>query len=167
MDMTSISAAQQSIKALLGIAKAATGAVVDHEVRSRLIEIQQGILDVQSQLGDAQADRLELMQEVQILRDRLRGLEVEKAKLDSYELHEIKQGCFLYKSKEGGTHPIAHFACPTCHNAGKVAVLQASKTGRAQVCHTCTACNFRLIIGPDDPVQRVGVRSGPSWTRDY
>lgn len=138
--MTSIAAAQQSIKALLGIAKAATGAVVDHEVKSRLIEIQQGILDVQSQLGDAQADRLELMQEVQVLRDKVRDMTAAQYKLDAYKLHELAPGVLVYKSEPG---QLRHFACPRCFAGRTVGILQSTElVDIGRIRWNCSVCPF-------------------------
>jgi hypothetical protein len=45
MDISTLAAASESFKALFAIAKVATSAAVDHELKSRLIDIQQCILD--------------------------------------------------------------------------------------------------------------------------
>jgi hypothetical protein len=155
MDMTTLAAVQESVKALFGLARVATAATVDHEVKARLIEIQAGILDAQSKLGDAQAERLELLAEVAELRGKVREFQAAKAALDAYDLHEIEPGKFLYRYNGGGKGEVAHYACPTCHNAGAVTVLQSSKTGAIQSRYSCGACRFRIFVGPDDPPSRI------------
>lgn len=164
MDMTSIATAQASIRSLLGIAKTATDAVVDHQLKERLIEVQQGILDIQAQLGDAQADRLAIMEEAQRLRDRVRELEAAKAKLDAYELVEVEEGKYLHRSIG---HAVEHYACPNCFSAAKVAVLQRYKSGQQQVKYGCQVCSFLLFVGPSDPLKRQLISPGVGRFRDY
>lgn len=154
MDMTTIAAAQASIKAVLGLAQGATAAAVDHQLKERLISIQAAILDTQAKLGDAQEERLSLLNQVADLTEKVRGFEQARAALASYELCEIESGKFLYKYV--GTQGVAHYACQTCHNSGKVTVLQTSKTGSRETYYSCAACNFGLTVGVPDPVRYSG-----------
>lgn len=151
MDLTTIAAAQTSIKALFGLARVATAATVDHELKARLIDIQAGILDAQAKLGDAQAERLDLLHQVAELREKVRVHENAVAALSAYTLHEIGKGKFLYKFISFQPNAVDHFACPTCHNAGKVTVLQSSKTGAQQTHYGCQTCKFSMYVGPSDP----------------
>ncbi len=165
MDMTTIAAAQESIKALSALVRGATSAAIDHGMKAKLIDIQSAILDTQAKLGDAQAERIDLLQQVGELQAKLRGLEKAKAALDDYALHEIDAGKFLYKPRQGTVDSsIEHYACPACHNEGHLSILQATKTGAAQVFYQCHKCKFALRVGPSDP-QRPLVRRGSlsSW----
>lgn len=155
MDMTTLATAQASIKALFGLAKAATSAAVDHELKARLIEIQSCILEAQERLGDAQADRLALLNEVAELKQTVRAFEEKRAALLVYSLFEIFPGKFLYKFQNGETPAVEHFACPTCYNAGQVTVLQSAKTGVQQTRYDCQTCKFKLWAGPSDPVRPI------------
>lgn len=148
MDMNTLAAAQASINALFTLAKGAIGATVDRQVRDRLIEIQSGILEAQAKLGDAQSERLELLHLVAELREKVRVHENTVAALDSYALHEIEPGKFLYKFIPDERGTVDHFACPTCHNSGKVTVLQTSKHDSQQTLYECRTCNFVLCVGP-------------------
>ena len=152
MDITTLTGAQQGIKALFGLAKLATSAAVDHVVKDKLIEIQEGILDAQGRLGDAVAERLDLLHENAELREKVRSFEASKAALDEYALEELAPGAFVYRAKLGGTHSLAHHACPTCYSAGRVMILQSNKTGSVQVRHQCAACGFKLYVGKSDPI---------------
>jgi predicted RNA-binding Zn-ribbon protein involved in translation (DUF1610 family) len=165
MDITTLAAAQESVKALFSLAKVATAATVDHELKARLIEIQAGILEAQSKLGDAQAERLDLLHQVAELRDKVRQFENAHAALDAYKLHEIDSGKFLYKYINSGPDGIDHFACPTCFDAGKVTVLQSKKTGTNQSYYSCNTCKFGLSVGPSDPARPIARRS--SWANNY
>ena len=163
MDMTSIAAAQASIKALLGLAKGATAAVVDHELKAKLIDIQGAILEAQSKLGDAQAERLNLLEELAELRTQVRKLEEGQNKLAGYSLAEVSPGTFLYEAITKTSNEVEHYACPTCYSQGTVAVIQQRRTGREQVTYSCQRCKFTLIIGKSDPLPPIGSTS--AWGR--
>ena len=151
MDLTTIAAAQTSIKALFGLAKVATAATVDHKLKARLIDIQAGILDAQAKLGDAQAERLDLLHLVAELREKVRVHESAGDALAAYQLHEIDTGKFLYKFISDAINTVDHFACPSCHNAGRVTVLQSNKTGSQQTFYACKTCQFSMYVGKSDP----------------
>lgn len=151
MDITTLAAAQQSVKALFGLAKIATAATVDHELKARLIEIQSGILDAQAKLGDAQAERLVLLDELGELREKLRRHESAQAALGDYKLNEVEPGKYLYKYTGESQGDVAHFACPPCHNSGAISVLQTSQTGTRQSIYRCSKCKFHIYVGPSDP----------------
>lgn len=153
MDMTSLATAFEAAKTTLGIAKAAASAAVDHQMKDRLIEIQQGILDVQAQLADATEERLNLLHVVAELRQKVREFEAAKAALDEYEMHEVAEGRIFYKSKPDAGHTVEHYACPSCYDAGKVSVLQTTKTGSQQHLYHCVAaaCSFKMYVGRPDP----------------
>lgn len=148
MDMNTLAAAQTSIKALFTLARVATAATVDHQVKDRLIEIQSGILEAQEKLGDAQSERLELLHLVAELREKVRIHETKVAALASYALHEIEPGKFLYKFIPDERGTVDHFACPTCYNSEKVTVLQTSKNDSQQTLYECRTCCFVLCVGP-------------------
>lgn len=127
MDMTSLTAALESLKIVAGVARATAGAALDHQMKDRLIEIQQGILDVQMQLGDVTAERLELLNQVAELRRKVGDFEAAKAALDGYELCEVAPGEFLYRARESYGHSVAHYACPACYGSGRVSVLREQR----------------------------------------
>lgn len=86
------------------------------------------------------------MQEVQQLRDAVRELKDAKAKLESYEMHQLEPGKFVYKSKQ--SHHPQHFACPRCFAGCVIGILQASDsatTGRTR--WNCSVCTFEGYTG--------------------
>jgi predicted RNA-binding Zn-ribbon protein involved in translation (DUF1610 family) len=151
MDMTAIAGAQAGAKALFGLARTATAAVVDQKVKQQLIDMQTAVLDIQAKLGDAHSERLQLLEQVAELRFNLRSAEAAKIALDAYELFAMDQGKFLYRYKAGAGDAPQHFACPSCYSNGKVTVLQSSKTASQQRLYACKVCNFALYVGPSDP----------------
>lgn len=166
MDMTTLAAAQTSIKALYTLAKGATSAAVDHELKARMIQIQSGILDAQDKLGDAQAERIDLLHQVAELREKVRQLEGDQAKLAAYSLYAVEPGKYLYKFNEEQPDAVPHYACPTCFGSGKVTVLQSKKTGTHQIYYYCGTCQFGLHVGPSDPplsIRQLRTASPRNW----
>lgn len=158
MDLSLLTAAAESARAAFGLAKGAAAAAVDHEVKAKLIDVQSAILEIQEKLGNAQAERLDLLHQLAELRDKVREFEGAKAALDKYELFEINPGNFVYQSKahEGGEP--AHFACPRCYNEGKVALLQAGRGVQGAPLLRCPSCKFNLVTGAaTSPPRRVGL----------
>ena len=162
--ITAIAAAQQSFKVVLGIAKATTSAVVDHEMKARLIEIQEGILDAQAKLGDAQAERFDLLHQVAELKDEVRAFKAAKADLDGYVMHELEPGLKVFKSKPEGGHALEHYACPRCHSGGVFGLLQTTDQKNGQTRWNCSVCTFVALTGTERPMPFLGVAGGGgSW----
>lgn len=158
MDLSLLTAAAESARAAFGLAKGAAAAAVDHEVKAKLIDVQSAILEIQEKLGNAQAERLDLLHQLAELRDKVREFEGAKAALDKYELFEINPGNFVYQSKAHEGEEPAHFACPRCYNEGKVALLQAGRGVQGAPLLRCPSCKFNLVTGAaTSPPRRVGL----------
>lgn len=154
IDVSLLAPAFGSAKAALGLVKGATAAAVDHGVKDKLIEIQSAILDIQEKLGDAQAERLDLLHQLDELKRKVRDFEDAKAALDKYELFEIKPGKFVYRSKaHEGTEP-AHYICPKCYSEGRATLLQAGTSVHGGALLRCSACSFSLTTVPVPPPKR-------------
>jgi hypothetical protein len=151
MDITTLAAAQQSVKTLFGMAKVAASATVDHAIKDKLIEIQEGILDAQSKLGDAVAERLDLLHENAELREKVRAFEASKAALDGYVMHELQPGLLVYASRPSAGHALQHYACPRCFSGEKVAVLQVTHNAGRKSRWACSVCSFVALTGEDAP----------------
>jgi len=146
---------RDAVKAASQLASAAAKATVDHQMKDKLIGIQQAILDIQEKLGDAQEDRLRLLTEIGELREELKNSKASRASLEGYELVEVESGKFLYRlrSDQGGTVP--HYVCPTCYTNGTISILQASRITPRKTYYNCQACEkFSLGIGPDEDINR-------------
>lgn len=158
MDLSLLTAAAESARAAFGLAKGAAAAAVDHEVKAKLIDVQSAILEIQEKLGNAQAERLDLLHQLAELRDKVREFEREKAALEKYELFEIDTGKFVYRSKaseEGGPN---HYVCPKCYSEAKVSVLQSgTRMGAPQM--KCSSCSFVLVVGKAPPDHGVRLAS--------
>jgi hypothetical protein len=150
-----LSAAHQSVKALLSVAKTAATKPAGPELNSRLAQIQHGITDAQAKLGDVLVERLELLREVAELRDKLRVATAAQAALAGYTLHAVEPGMFLYKSKAGTATAVEHYACPRCYGTGSLGVMQATVEPNGATRWTCSVCSFVLLAS----AKRAGGRS--------
>lgn len=140
-----LSAAHQSVKALLSVAKSAATKAADPEIRARLVQIQDNIADAQAKLGDVLVERLELLREVAELRDKLRVASAAQAALAGYTLHAVEPGMFLYKSKAGSGAAVEHYACPRCYGTGSLGVMQAAREPNGATRWNCSVCSFVLV----------------------
>jgi ribosomal protein S27AE len=150
-----LSAAHQSVKALLSAAKTAATKAADPELKARLAEIQHDIADTLAKLGDVLVERLELLREVAELREKLRVVSAAQTALSGYTLHAVEPGMFLYKSKAGSGTAVEHYACPRCYGAGSLGVMQASREPTGATRWNCSMCSFVLLTS----AKRAGGRS--------
>lgn len=164
MDITAISAAAASLRATLGITKAAASAIVDHQLKDRLIEVQQGILEAQEKLADATAERLSLLEQVAQLQEKIRVFEATTATLGGYVLHELAPGFKVYKSKPDVGHALDHYACPRCHSQKVIGILQSTPQSNDLVKWQCSVCSFVGMTGQRStrPINALG-RDGSGW----
>lgn len=160
IDVSLLAPAFGSAKAALGLVRGATAAAVDHGVKDKLIEIQSAILDIQEKLGDAQAERLDLLHQLDELKRKVRDFEEAKAALDKYELFEVRKGNFIYQLKvPDGAEP-THYVCPKCYSEGKIGLLQAGSSPNGATLLKCCVCNFSLRTGQPD---QSGQSAAVSW----
>jgi predicted RNA-binding Zn-ribbon protein involved in translation (DUF1610 family) len=117
------------------------------------------MLQLQEHLLNATQERLELIRKIDDLQRAFRDADDMRVQLSGYELVRMEDGAAFYKSKGGAGHSISHFACPPCYEAGKVRVLQETKTGDQQRHYACATCNFSRTIGPDDPMDSIGYQT--------
>lgn len=145
MPIAEIAAAQASIKALYGMVSGLAGAAVDHEFKTRLIAIQAAILDTQAKLGDAQSERIALLEELSDTKQRLREATEQAAALAEYDLVSLEPGKVVYKSKINSA--VEDYACPACYANKKIGHLQQSAYANRQTGWHCSSCSFNLTTG--------------------
>jgi hypothetical protein len=165
MDIATITGAFEATKAAVGLLRGASAAVVDHAVKDKLIQVQEAILDIQAKLGDAQVERLSLLQEAAELRRRLQELEDARARLDAYELAELEPGKLLWRLKDGAGKLPRHYVCPNCFGEGRLSILQSGPC-EGQTRYRCTVvpCRFQLLTGTPNPAAPARQVISPSYT---
>jgi len=100
------------------------------------------VIDLQEKIFTAQATQAELVARIGELEEQVRRFENWETEKDRYELHDLGQGHFVYRLKEGVEPPeTPHQICADCYQRGKRSILQAETwyPGRAHVL-TCKTC---------------------------
>ncbi len=115
---TSLQAATQLIKALMGVRDAA---VID----SKMIELRDHLINAQNSIFESQAQQSTLIQRVHDLEKELMSIKAWEKEKERYQLIEPWRGCFLYALKEAskGTEP-PHWICAQCYQEGRKSLLQ-------------------------------------------
>ncbi|SOD42404.1 hypothetical protein [Nitrosovibrio sp. Nv4] len=132
-----ISAALQSVKTLIDLAKSASSF-------SQQFELQVAVRAVEEKLSQAIAANLASTEKQALLLERIRMLEEEKLQLENWErtaadysLQQIGTGIFAYVYKPAVETPKErHWACAKCFHDRKLLVLQREHR-IGYVCHGC------------------------------
>jgi hypothetical protein len=140
MDMSALVAGGQALTALRQIA----GALLDVHDFTKLATVQtellQRILDVQGAMLETQVVVSSHLQTIDTLKDEIATLKKITAERESYALHEIRRGAFVYRRREGvGAPEPIHYLCQPCYDKGVKVVLVETVNGgeRYQTCPTC------------------------------
>jgi regulator of replication initiation timing len=142
MDPISLSGAYEGLKA----AKALLGVALDAKVES---ESKTRILEAQAKLGDVQDTLFELRERLsalQVERDNLRAeLSAERewaTKSAQYQLSQTEGAAVVYQF----VGEPAHFACPSCFNKREVHILQPASSWHGTF--KCTGCGSSFPVSP-------------------
>jgi hypothetical protein len=141
-DISAIASFATSVRAAVEITKAMKDVRDANLIQTKVFELTREIMAAQSYAIEAMATQSALL-------NRIRELEEEKAKLETwnaeksrYELKSIQTGVTIYALKEGmESGEDHHYICPTCYNRGQKSILQQEThiPGMVvmQVCHEC------------------------------
>ena len=144
VDISAVAGLMTSLRSVVEITKAMKDVNDANVIQTKVFELTREIMAAQSCALDAQTAQSELL-------NRIRQLEEEKAKLETwnaekgrYELKAIVPGVTVYALKEGMEHgEESHYLCPTCYNRGQKSILQKETRSPGmvimQVCHECDA----------------------------
>jgi hypothetical protein len=138
--ISSLNAAIQVTKALIGVRDAAM-------IDAKVIELRDHLIEAQNSIMQSQAEQATLIKRVHDLEEeiaRVRAWEEEKQR---YQLIQAWSGCFVYALKEAskGTEP-PHWICAHCYEDGRREILQIMQNPdrRAFMMVKCSHCSFRV-----------------------
>jgi hypothetical protein len=126
-----------ALKNAFDIAKAIKG-------MSDAAAINAAVIELQGQILAAQTDQFALLEQKQVLEEKVTKLETWEAEKQRYELKALRDGVpiFAYALKEAmaaGEPP--HFICPDCYQRAVKSILnqvtRVPGTCRVQICQTC------------------------------
>lgn len=144
MDLATIGAAYEGLKASKQIFSAFFDARVDAEAKPK-------ILAALDQLGNAQDALFTLREELfrlQAVNDELRkqlaAAESWESRAALYQLDKTSGGAVVYRYN---AQP-EHFACPSCFNHRQIQILQDNRTISGKF--RCTGCNAEFPVQPHE-----------------
>lgn len=146
--ITTVGGALTSLNAAIDLARAAVGAKVDAEVRAKVAESMNALIQSQTQLLDARMQLHDLVDENRRLKRELEDREEWKLRMGRYDLVQAPGGAMVFRFKEQSLH----YACPACFEGKRVQVLQDRQTMSGN--WVCPGCGKDFRVGP--------VRSSPS-----
>ena len=142
VDMSAIAGFATSVRAAVEITKAMKDLNDANLLQTKTFELTREIMAAQSYAVDAVTAQSDLLQRVRQLEEEKAKLETWNAEKSRYELKSIQTGVTVYALKESmeqGEEP--HYLCPTCYNRGQKSILQREVRSpgmvRMQICHEC------------------------------
>lgn len=125
MDIGSITAAVQSLKAAGDIATGLLRLHTAAEIQPKIAELNRQIIDAQHQVFAANAAQTELLKQIQELERQIGRMQDWEAQKQRYGLAAPFAGCMVYalkKEKCEGEPP--HYLCVACYQKGEKSILQ-------------------------------------------
>src|SRR5471032_52028 len=130
MAITTVSAAITAFRATIDVAKAAITARDDALIVKVIGDMNDRMLDIQSQCLALQEKQAALADSERDLKEQLRKMEEKAADFDQYELHQNTHGVVVYQSKvslDPSNKPV--YLCANCMAAGIKTFLQFQSRG--------------------------------------
>jgi hypothetical protein len=140
MDIATITAAYEGLKASKQILGAAFDAKVDAEARPKVIAALEQLGNAQDALFSLREELFRLQSANQELRLQLTQAESWESRAKQYTLVRTKGGAVVYKF----TLEPEHYACPSCYNKHEIHVLQDNRTMTGKF--RCTGCEAEYPI---------------------
>jgi hypothetical protein len=143
VDMAAISGFATSMRAAVEITKAMTNIRDANMMQTKIFKLTREIMAAQSDAVEAVTAQSDLLQRVRQLEEEKAKLETWNAEKGRYDLKAIVPGVTVYALKKGMEHgEEPHYLCPTCYNRGQKSILQQETRTpgmiRMQVCHECS-----------------------------
>jgi hypothetical protein len=154
MDISAISAAITSGKALKDIIHSVASLAIDSAITDRINEAQHQVSNLLGALLETQAELFKLQDENQKLRGELKSKQDwEKAKAN-YQLQKTLGGAVVYGSI---SNTPLHYACPQCMEKHEIQILQDRRVMSGSF--ECPGCKSLYPVSPEAPVQEIQVHS--------
>lgn len=164
IDMGSITAVSGSLQAAVEIVRAMVRLRDATAIQGKVAELQGAILDAQASALTAQQDQFTLMQRVRELEDELARMETWSTEKEKYQLTQVFPEAFAYTLKpERGIDEPPHWLCTTCFENRRRSYLQRAgpppKGPQRYRVFRCVTCGNEILVDgsvtPDHPYQPV------------
>lgn len=136
--IASLQASFQIVQALIGLRDTAM-------IETKVIELRDHLIQVQSSTLQAQMDQSTLIQRVRDLEEELMRIRAWEEEKQRYQLIAPWAGCFVYALKESskGTEP-PHWICEHCYQEGRKSLIHNSQKHDRRIFYIikCSHCRF-------------------------
>jgi hypothetical protein len=144
-DLSAISDALTSFKALKDIALAMVGLRDAKAFDAKLIEFNSALIDAQTSVFAVNQERTALVERIGALEAKVTELENWETEKQRYELKEVAPRNFAYvlKPQTQGSEP-SHWICPGCYQKRQKSILQGIESHSFGWSHSCPSCNLEV-----------------------
>jgi len=153
MDGSTFAGIASSLSSATTLARAMLGMKIDDEVRDAVSKIQSDLVVANSAVLVGLAERAELLENIDKLKNDLR----EKTNWDNvsskYALKEFPTGAQVYVLKETTEGEIEHKLCPNCFQNREKRILQSTSDDRGGEYVQCLKCEAKLTLVTPRPPQ--------------
>lgn len=136
--VSSLNAAIQLTKALIGVRDAAM-------IDAKVIELRDHLIEAQNSIMQSQAEKATLIKRVHDLEKELADIKAWEEEKQRYQLIAPWPGVYVYALKESckGSEP-PHWICEQCYQDGRKSILHNAQKYDRRIHHTvkCPRCKF-------------------------
>lgn len=137
MELTTVSAAINGLRAAVDLVKGAMSQRDDRLIDKVIGDMNARLMDVQGQCLALQEKQFSLAESERLLKEKLTAMEKKAADFDQYELHHLPSGAVVYQRKEPlEDNAPQHQICTNCAAAGVKTFLQPKAAGAYLSCAT-------------------------------
>ncbi len=149
VDMAAIAGLVTSLRAATDISKAMLGLRDAAMIQTKVIELQGIILSAQQSALSAQSDQFTALERIRELEKQLTDLEAWDTEKERYELKEVYPGAFarvLKPTAHAGEPP--HWLCTACYKRGQKAILQdhGRSPEKIETIYQCPECKNSIRV---------------------
>lgn len=140
--ITAITGTWESLKVATHLGKAVMDLRIEGEVREKVIAMREAVLDAQQRMFEVQTSHAEMAEKVRQLEEELAKYQSWEHEKERYALQQTESGGLVYRLKPGMENgEVPHDLCPQCYQERVKSILQPSsnRTHQMLVCHRCSS----------------------------
>lgn len=142
-----ISALTQSAQTLINLVKSANQLSTDSKIIAAIHDIQAQLLATNNMALEAQEKLTKCHEQIALLKEEKRNLEIWNNEKELVELKEIGKGAFAYVAKDiNSNFESTPKLCATCFDNGKKSYLQQSFEQLRRIGLTCQLCSSKAVF---------------------
>jgi len=155
MDFTALAT---SVNAAVSLAKSIKDVVSDATIKAKSIELLDTVINLQSGILSIQTEYHSLLQDKYRLEKQLMEIEGWEKEKTKYELVKIGEGVHVFSLKaEYKSSVPSHYICPKCYHEDKKSILVAEYTSPKDSKYVCPKCKNYFVT-------KTGIENGSFYS---